>query len=99
MPERPSGGAEVDNVGDRQPYDAQEGCPEAIHPPDRDEAGHVAIVRPSAKNRALIDSEGPDVIQAGRINYGKTTLKRAFKLSNKVRKLKRIRYYSHSIRS
>ncbi|HMA21295.1 MAG TPA: hypothetical protein VKO87_10865, partial [Gemmatimonadaceae bacterium] len=39
-----------------------------------DKPGHIAIVRPSAKSRSEIESEGPQIIQAGGTNYSSTTL-------------------------
>lgn len=40
--------------------------------------GHIAIVRPSEKAFALIDSEGPDVIQAGKVNHRVVALRDGF---------------------
>jgi hypothetical protein len=42
--------------------------------PDDEEAGHIAVVRPSTKSRATIEAEGPAVIQAGIVNYAGTSV-------------------------
>jgi len=44
----------------------------------KERSGHIAIVRPSDKSPALIDSEGPDVIQAGTVNYRQVALREGF---------------------
>jgi hypothetical protein len=44
----------------------------------KERSGHIAIVRPSQKPAALIDSEGPDVIQAGGTNYRLVALRQGF---------------------
>ena len=41
-------------------------------------AGHVAIVRPSEKPVAQIETEGPDVAQAGRRNHRSVALRHGF---------------------
>jgi hypothetical protein len=45
---------------------------------DKEVPGHIAIVRPSDKAPALIESDGPDVIQAGMHNHRLTTLRAGF---------------------
>lgn len=42
-------------------------------------SGHIAIVRPSNKSDALIDTEGPQIIQAGATNYSSTSVKTGFR--------------------
>jgi len=64
--------------------------------PDGDDAGHIAIVRPGTKGRTRIQAEGPDVIQAGTLNYRKTTAKNGFRFHSGAWKRGRIRYYSHA---
>jgi hypothetical protein len=44
----------------------------------KERSGHIAIVRPSEKPVALIDSDGPDVIQAGGTNYRLVALRQGF---------------------
>jgi hypothetical protein len=51
----------------------------AYRNPDPKKSGHVAFVRPSAKRERLIESEGPQVIQAGASNYTSTSLKNGFR--------------------
>ena len=41
-------------------------------------AGHIAIVRPSDKTVALIEADGPDVIQAGMHNYQRVAMRIGF---------------------
>lgn len=45
--------------------------------PDRH--GHIAIVRPSDKSAAAVQSEGPQIIQAGAANRNSTSVKEGFK--------------------
>lgn len=66
--------------------------------PDRDDAGHIAIVRPSAKDSRRIASSGPDITQAGAHNYARTTAKIGFRLHSQAWKGSKILYYSHAIR-
>ena len=46
---------------------------------DRRKPGHIAVVRPSAKDAKAIETEGPDIIAAGRRNYNRTSLVQGFK--------------------
>jgi hypothetical protein len=62
---------------------------------DDDGAGHVAVVRPSTKSRAMIEAEGPDVIQAGIVNYEETSALNAFRFHPEAWSRAQIRYYSH----
>lgn len=41
-------------------------------------SGHIVIVRPSDKSEAAFASEGPDIIQAGVVNYSKWVASSAF---------------------
>jgi hypothetical protein len=59
--------------------------------------GHIAIVRPSTKSDQLIELEGPDIIQAGKINYSLTSLSIGFKSFDQAFKKDEIRYYAHYI--
>jgi hypothetical protein len=43
-----------------------------------DKPGHIAIVRPSDRDEASIDRDGPEITQAGEINYRDTTLRQGF---------------------
>jgi len=64
--------------------------------PDAESSGHIAVIRPSTKSRALIAAEGPDVIQAGSANRAQTTVAHAFRLHTGAFDHGRIRYYAHS---
>jgi len=66
--------------------------------PDEEASGHIAVVRPSAKRRALIEAEGPDVIQAGGVNYEETSLVNAFRFHPGAWSQGLIRYYCHRTR-
>jgi len=46
--------------------------------PDPHRSGHIVIVRPSEKPTADLTSEGPDIIQAGVVNYSKWVAASAF---------------------
>jgi hypothetical protein len=46
--------------------------------PNPDRPGHIVLIRPSTKSEASIQSEGPQIIQAGEENKNSTTLKDGF---------------------
>lgn len=62
-----------------------------------DKPGHIAIVRPSAKSAEAIDREGPQITQAGNINYLSTTLKQGFAGHPAAWKRHEVRYFAHAI--
>lgn len=47
--------------------------------PDPRKPGHIAVVRPSLKDRAALDRDGPQVAMAGMVNYGSTTTAHGFR--------------------
>ncbi len=47
--------------------------------PNSEKPGHIAIVRPSEKTRALLDADGPEITQAGMTNYNRTDVAIGFK--------------------
>jgi hypothetical protein len=63
--------------------------------PDADDAGHIAIVRPSTKSGRRIEAEGPDLTQAGAHNYRRTSAKSGFRLHPEAWTGSEILYYSH----
>jgi hypothetical protein len=65
--------------------------------PDRDDPGHIAVVRPAVKSAARVETEGPDLIQAGGRNYRRTSAKNGFRLHAQAWRDSRILYYSHGI--
>jgi hypothetical protein len=65
--------------------------------PEDDDAGHIAIVRPSAKSHDRIAREGPDITQAGGHNYRKTTLDEGFRLHPRELERGEIRYFAHPV--
>jgi hypothetical protein len=65
--------------------------------PDRDDSGHIAIIRPSTKSHAGIARDGPDIAQAGADNYSRTSLKIGFKHHWRAGKRGKILYYAHRV--
>jgi hypothetical protein len=65
---------------------------------DRENAGHIAIVRPSRKVRAAVDADGPDITQAGKRNYTRTNAKNGFRLHANAWRKGRMLYYAHATR-
>jgi hypothetical protein len=63
--------------------------------PDEDDAGHIAVVRPSGKGNARVAREGPDVAQAGARNYNRTSVRHGFRFHSRAWKGGEIRYYAH----
>jgi hypothetical protein len=63
--------------------------PEATRP------GHIAIVRPGAKDADLLAKEGPDVMQAGGTNALRTTLRQGF--GNHKKEYDQIAFYAHVV--
>ena len=43
-----------------------------------DKPGHIALVRPGTKPADVLETEGPDIIQAGGHNYTSAPLKTGF---------------------
>lgn len=58
-------------------------------------SGHIAIVRPSEKAVALIDSEGPNVIQAGGTNHRLVALRDGFASHKQGLSTGAIEYFWH----
>ena len=64
--------------------------------PDPHRPGHIVIVRPSEKSEADLASEGPDIIQAGVINYSKWAAASAF-VHHRGAWPDGIRYFAHEV--
>jgi hypothetical protein len=64
----------------------------------KERSGHIAIVRPSDKSPALIDSEGPDVIQAGGTNHRSVALRAGFAYHQDGLASGAIEYFWHDVR-
>ncbi|HKE49486.1 MAG TPA: hypothetical protein VKB52_15580 [Rhodanobacteraceae bacterium] len=62
-----------------------------------DKPGHIAIVRPSSKTLREIETDGPEITQAGGTNYLGTTLKRGFAGHPAAWDNAEVRYYAHAI--
>ncbi|MFZ2655089.1 MAG: hypothetical protein WAX69_09220 [Victivallales bacterium] len=65
--------------------------------PDMQKPGHIAVIRPCAKNESQIAVEGPDIIQAGTRNYNSTTLKEGFKNHKGAFENSEILFFTHEI--
>ncbi len=67
------------------PYEAQrlanEGQAVAVvfQNPNRRKSGHIALVRPSDKADTLVQTEGPEIIQAGGTNHASTSVQVGFR--------------------
>ena len=61
----------------------------------KEELGHIAIVRPSEKSAALIESEGPDEIQAGVQNHQLVALREGFRSHRQAWTTGAIEYFWH----
>jgi len=62
-----------------------------------DKPGHIAIVRPDDKSPSEIESEGPEITQAGGHNYTSTSLKRGFADHPAAFGNNEVRYYAHAV--
>ncbi|MEB0031565.1 hypothetical protein QN372_12470 [Undibacterium sp. RTI2.1] len=62
-----------------------------------DKPGHIAIVRPDLKSGRALDLEGPQITQAGAVNYLSATLAQGFASHPLAWKKKEVRYFSHDI--
>jgi hypothetical protein len=68
----------------------------SLHNPDSSKPGHIAIVRPGTKDAVLLAVEGPDVMQAGRVNAMRTPLRVGFK-SHGRRHYHLIAFFAHAV--
>jgi hypothetical protein len=64
---------------------------------ERDDPGHIAVIRPSGKSLKRINRDGPDVTQAGSRNYRRTTARVGFRLHAKAWDRGEIVYYWHAL--
>jgi hypothetical protein len=62
-----------------------------------DKPGHIAIVRPSAKNTEAIADEGPDMVQAGEHNYNVVSAKKGFAGHPAAWRDNEIEYFAHDL--
>ena len=67
----------------------------ALKNPDATRPGHIAIVRPGAKDAELLAKEGPDVMQAGGTNALRTSLRKGF--GNHKQEYDQIAFYAHVV--
>ncbi len=59
--------------------------------------GHITVVRPGHKTVETLQQEGPDIIQAGRTNYNRTSLKVGFKHHLGAWDKQQIKFFAHPI--
>jgi len=57
--------------------------------------GHIAIVRPEALSRRRVESEGPQVTQAGIENFRSTSLAEGFRHHPRAWGRRAVRFYAH----
>ena len=68
--------------------------------PNSEKPGHIAIIRPSEKTRAMLDGDGPEITQAGLTNYNHTDVATGFKHhETKTQSWKQIGilYFAHTV--
>lgn len=67
--------------------------------PNSNRPGHIAIVRPSKKNEFELQTDGPEIAQAGISNSINTSAKIGFKhhIGNWVIRSKEVKYFTHTI--
>jgi hypothetical protein len=61
-------------------------------------SGHIAIIRPSVRDRETIEEEGPAIIQAGMHNYRSTNLQKGFKSHPHAWSDRQIRFFAHELK-
>ncbi len=59
--------------------------------------GHIAIVRPAIKSRSAVERDGPEIAQAGTVNYSSTTLRHGFAGHPLAWSRGEVRYYAHEL--
>jgi hypothetical protein len=62
-----------------------------------DKPGHIAIVRPSEKGATAILAEGPQITQAGTVNYRSIPLKQGFAGHPAAWGEHEVRFYAHAV--
>jgi hypothetical protein len=63
---------------------------------DGKRSGHIAIVRPSGQNAELVRPDGPSVIQAGKQNFRRASLRRGFS-NHAEAMIGGVRYFAHPV--
>ena len=59
--------------------------------------GHIAIVRPSTKSDRAVESEGPQVAQAGSVNYSSASLAQGFAGHSAAWGQHEVRFFAHPV--
>ncbi|MFO0948326.1 MAG: hypothetical protein U1D30_20790 [Planctomycetota bacterium] len=67
--------------------------------PNKHRPGHIALVRPSNKSTDAIKAEGPDIIQAGRVNYSRTPMSTGFRSPDTAVQDHRVAFFAHLVAS
>jgi glutamine amidotransferase-like uncharacterized protein len=63
--------------------------------PDPARSGHIAVVRPGNKEPALLEAEGPDVMQAGGTNALRIPMRKGF--GNHPKEYDQIAFHAHAV--
>ena len=66
-----------------------------VRNPDTSKPGHIALVRPGSKSRQQLETEGPDVMQAGARNRRSIPLRQGF--SNHLDHLSGLAFFAHDL--
>ncbi len=67
----------------------------AVRNPDPAKPGHIALVRPGAKGRELLEQVGPDIMQAGSKNRNAIPLRKGF--SNHLDHMHALGFFAHDL--
>jgi hypothetical protein len=62
----------------------------------RKRPGHIALVRPSSRDRDVIARKGPAIIQAGGTNFKHASLKRGFRNHPSAWRDREVRFFAHA---
>jgi hypothetical protein len=65
--------------------------------PNDSKPGHIAIVRPSAKDERTVSEEGPQITQAGAVNYRSAALRVGFAGHLSALTRQRVLFYAHEV--
>ena len=65
--------------------------------PEPELPGHIAIVRPAALSRRRIDSQGPQITQAGVKNYRSASLAEGFRHHPDAWRERAVKFYAHPV--
>jgi hypothetical protein len=64
---------------------------------DAEKSGHIAIVRPTDRDRNSLLADGPSIVMAGEHNYNSTTVRHGFANHRGAFDNNEIRYWGHAL--